>query len=236
VVFRDLCYDTPVWVDTFAEMAAAGFEFGLADHLLAEVTDQWTRGAFTGAQYRQAVTQAERFISSRLPVVPGKVDLAGLCGYLEDEEQAGFDGSLALAWLRQAWRLLAEARSVADLIAGREYDHDDHRYRVSVRPGAAESALEVERERWKDHIKSYDALPPDSVGDHGEELLIGMRRSVDGKVALNPPLSVRLDLAILHMFRQVRLRNRDRDRYNPDSKKKRNDGVDFNMAYYTGLS
>ncbi len=235
VVFRDLCYGEPRWVGDFERMAAAGFEFGMADHFLAEVAEQWARGAFTDAQYRDAIGRAARFISPRLPVLPGKADMAALCGYLEAEELKAVDVDATVTWLQEAWLLLSEARTYNDLLAGREYTHGGRHLRISLGVGRAEAALDEEREQWTGHIKAYDVLPPLSVTEHEADLLAGMRRSLDEKVNLDPPLSVRLDLAVRHMFRQIRLRNQLDGRYDPQSHKRRNDGIDFNMAYYLSV-
>jgi len=231
-IWRDLCYQERDWSEAFGEMRGAGFHFAFADHLLAEAIAQLERGDVTDQQFVSGMARAGRFISPAAPVLPGKRGLAESCGCVSPEEAGEFDSDSQDAYLAAVWSLLSSSGGLADLGAGHVYEYRGRQFQLRIDPGASDGALEAEREAWREHVMRFDALPDDALVPHRAEMLAHMNTSIDADLGhLDPPLSVRLDLAKRHMLAKMEQRNQSVGSYNPGSERNRNDGIDYNMAY-----
>ncbi|WP_437625571.1 hypothetical protein [Sorangium sp. So ce1151] len=137
----------------------------------------------------------------------------------------------AQAYSKATWALLKASRSASDLQAGITYTVREHRFRVAAPPTAAATALASEREDWRTHFDQMGFLPKGAIVANDKDLIAKMAAEVDRGVHCTPRLSVRLDLPIKHLYRQHHLHNRAKAPYNPQSKKKENDGIDFDLYY-----
>lgn len=137
----------------------------------------------------------------------------------------------AQAYSKATWALLRRSKSASDLQAGITYTVREHRYKVAAPQTAAETALASEREDWRTHFDEMAFLPKGIIVANDKDLIAKMAAEVDRGMQCHPPLSVRLDLPIKHLYRQHHLHNRAKEPYNPQSKKKENDGIDFDIYY-----
>lgn len=83
---RDLAFETvqPSWIKTFSEMAADGYSFSLAEAAAAELLNQVRTSATPLAAHQQAIAWVSTFLNPEVPVLPGKMDVEGMIGLLED--------------------------------------------------------------------------------------------------------------------------------------------------------
>lgn len=228
-VLRDLCYAEPSWLPVFVEMAHDRYEFCIADNAIAEIVAQFERAAMTDTEYQTAMGRLSTFISPLLPVLPGKFDLRGMIEALEKGET--FAPREAHVLSLATWALLEGAKSLADLRKGIEYNDGPRSFRMSAKQDGADDALQEERDHWIGHIKQYDILPKGELPKHSTDVLAGMRDAIDKDVNVEPKMSVRLDLALRQMQRQVEARTRAKEPYNPETHRKRNDGIDFTLTF-----
>jgi hypothetical protein len=228
-VLRDLCYEEPPWLAALGEMSRHRYEFCLADNVVAEIVAQLERTSITDAQYQLAMARVATFVSRLLPVLPGKFFLRCMIDALEDGEM--FEPREVRVFSLASWDLLSKSKSLADLQEGIEYNDGPRSIRVSAKDNLADMALQEERDHWIAHLKQYDFLPKGELPKHSDDILAKMREAIDDKVNVEPKLSVRLDLALRQMQRQVEARTRTKDPYNPEAHKKRNDGIDFTLTF-----
>lgn len=219
---RDLAYatETPHWVDTFARMAEQGYSFSIADGALAELLAQRQRNALSAADCQSIVDRLKRFLNLKLPVLLGKKDLSGMLQINDEPWDANECRDLSL----HGWKLLTRCANPDDQQASPAW------------------ALEEERDDWKglfagwqkivDAINAEDPTDPIDVSTLTSGVLEGMERSQDKWNSLVPPMSVRMHLQNRYYWRQFVRTQKKKDAYNPDSSKKRNDGIDADLYRY----
>ena len=229
-VIRGLCYDDPSWLSTFVEMSQNEYDFCLADHLVAEFLNQLQRGSISDAEYQRAIKKLSTFISPRLPILPGNRELFGMSGCLSDKRK--FDPDETFRFCNASYELLASANSFDDMLKGIEANYGEKHVKIFLKDSEQiQNAIDEERKRWIEEIKSHDVFTEKELDDNRTEIINSMAASLDKKIECDPPLSIRLDVAIRHKFRQIKIANRLHTPYNPESKKKINDGIDYNMDF-----
>lgn len=231
-VVRNLCYETPCWVSSFAQMAKNGYHFCLSDVLLAELLHQFEEESFTFAEYSAAIGQVDTFISSDLPFLPGKNQLYQMSGIIDNDLPNDFNPKFVQAYSIATWEWMKTISSSADLFSKpMTFKADGQCYKAAFQKGKARDALDEEREGWSKFIKRYDSLPKDAIPGYQAEMLANMRIEIDSWASCDPPLSVRFDLWIKNILRTVQQRTKSRDPYSPDSRKRKNDGIDILLQH-----
>ena len=227
-VIRKLCYEEPDWLPAFIEMSNENFDFCLSDHLIAEFINQLERKSITEDQYQKAVNNVATFISKRLPILPSNRELFGMCGILDDKD---FNHEDTYAFYHSAWKLLYNSKSLENLSKGFETNINGKRYLTSINRNVIDNLLEEERGKWIDFFNSLNIFPEDTLKIDKDKIIDFMKESVDKVIDCAPPLSTRIDVVIRHKFRQVNLLNLSQHSYDPESKKKRNDAIDYYMDF-----
>lgn len=219
---RDLAYEAkpPQWVSTFARMADQGYSFSLADGALAELLAQRQRNALSAVDCQRILECLKTFLNSQLPVLLGKKDLSGMLQVNEEPWDANECRNLSLL----GWKLLTRCANPDDQQASPEW------------------ALEEERDDWKglfagwqeilDTLNAEDPTHPIDVSILTSEILEAMERWQDEQNSLLPPMSVRMHLQNRYHWRQFVRMQQKKGGYNPDSPKKRNDGIDADLYRY----
>lgn len=229
-VIRELCYGDPGWLPTFVEMSHNEYDFCLADHLVAEFLNQLQRSSISDDEYQSAFKKLSTFISPRLPILPGNKELFGMCGCLEDGHK--FDPDETFRFCTATYGLLSSANSFEDILKGIEANYGEKQVKIFLKDTEQiQKSIDEERERWIEEIKSHDGFTEKELDENRTEIINSMAASLDEKIECDPPISIRLDVAIRHKFRQIKIANRLHTPYNPESKKKINDGIDYNMDF-----
>ncbi len=128
------------------------------------------------------------------------------------------------AHLRGLWDLLSDTKSDA-----RVYEHNGEQHRVALEGNAADEVLSAERAAWCEHFDGLQAIPKATLSP--ADNLDLLRQAVDRESVRGLPLSSRLDLQLKYLYRRYCHRNAAEGAYNPHSKRRRNDGIDFNLLY-----
>lgn len=218
----------PAWVATFADMAKEGYSFSLADGACAELLSQHASGSLTDDQLDRIVRAIETFLNRDVPVLLGKTDLMEMIG--ESAEPNWSEAELQHTSSR-IWKVLKTASAAPK----------------KDRVGADEE-LQEDRDAWIGAFQEFDAglaewLEEVPVGEekhplheYDHPLLERQFRHLAAHSRVQQPnLAERLDLQLRYVWRQwVRSRN-VKDGYNPDSRKKRNDGIDLDLYRYLML-
>ncbi|MCC6070544.1 hypothetical protein ACFSQU_12000 [Massilia sp. GCM10020059] len=222
---RGLAYatETPPWVDTFTRMAQQNYSFSLADGALSELLAQRQRNALSPADCQRVLERLQSFLNLQVPVLLGKKDLLGMLQV--NEEPWSEDECRAVSLT--GWKLLMRCAHPNDQQPSPEW------------------ALEEEREDWKglfagwqkilDNINVEDPADPIDVNELTPMLLDGMERGQDKWNSLVPPMSVRMHLQNRYHWRQFVRMQQKKGAYNPNSPKKRNDGIDADLYRYLVL-
>ncbi|MHC8361981.1 hypothetical protein ACYZUA_17110 [Pseudomonas sp. LS2P72] len=123
----------PQWAETFAKMARDGYCFSLADGTFVELVNQRSRGSITAVEFHRMCTRLTRFISTELPVAPGRSDLLGMIQQSSESwsEQECRSQSLA------AWAELLRCANVGYV------------------PRSTEQLLEEERNSWRAMLANF---------------------------------------------------------------------------------
>lgn len=229
-VIRELCYGEPNWLSTFVEMSHNEYDFCLADHLVAELLNQLQRNSISSDEYQSALKKIDRFISQRLPILPGNRELFGMCNISKDEYK--FDPDETLNFSIATYKILSSAKSFDEILNGIKISFGENIVEVFLKDRKQiQKAIDEERRRWIEEIKSHNEFTEKELDKNKNEILNSMAASIDEKIKCDPPLSIRLDIAIKHRFRQIKIANRLHTPYDPESKKKINDGIDYNMDF-----
>lgn len=227
ILWRIIDEEAP-WLEGFVRMAAAGVAFSLADHATGEITHQLDRGKISGADYVRGITQLARFVSPEVPILPGKAQLLKWCDPVPDAALLREDRQLRLA----TWELLRSARSIADFRKTFAYCcKDDAGGGILLGPLAEGKTSEVMADERADWIDNVEEPRPGYVDRPWEERRADLAGDLDSDSACRPPLSVRLDAALRHEDEIIRRKHSVGSPLDPRSKKRQNDGIDYNMSY-----
>lgn len=207
----------PAWVKLFSRMRQSGYVFCLADGAFAELLTQRCEGRIDDAEHRRMISALRKFLDREVPVLPGKVDILGMLGLRK--QQKHWRASEVRTLSQRVWVRLASARQ-GDPCAAVELDEERSDYRAAFK--------DFER-GWNVSDKSV-AL---DVHAHPQlDLALAAQRE-HGRI--RPDMDVRNELQVRWLWRQFVRTQFPKDAYNPESPKKRNDGIDFDMYAYLAL-
>lgn len=219
---RNLAYlnTPPAWVETYEQMASDGYSFSLSEVAVAELIAQRQRGALSADDCRKICEGLERFLNPELPVLLGNYDLGGMLNINEIPWSAGECQSLS----QLAWMMLNACAHPDD-----EQD-------------TPEPVLQEERDEWIAFFEGWqgildihnaeDPSTPLDLDAMTPQMLELIAQSQDKHCVLEPPRSVRLHLEARYRWRQFVRKQQRKGGYDPESKKKKNDGIDANLFLY----
>lgn len=210
--------ELPDWISTFANMAKDGYSFSLADSTAAELLTQVRSKRIPRDGYERMVGILRTFLNLDFPILPGKVDLEAMIGARIDPKVLEETAFLA----QEAWRQFVDPDSPAP----------------SLGP-SLEELLEEERDHWKASLRRQVMLAsasgldlaksnPDDVA----EFLASLSGIDRHREAVDPPMSIRMHLEMRYRYRQVARSALKKEPYDPENKKKRNNGVDVDLYKY----
>ena len=207
----------PTWVGAFARMRDSGYVFCLADGAFAELLTQRCENRIDEAGHQRMISSLRQFLYRDVPVLPGKVDILAMLGLRKQQKHWSAKEVRTLS--QTAWARLATAKP-GDPCATVELDEERSGYRAAFK--------ELEH-AWEASDKSV-AL--DAQAHPQLDIALAAQRE-HGRV--KPDLDVRNDLQVRWLWRQFVRSQLPNDAYNPESPKKRNDGIDFDLYSYLAL-
>lgn len=217
IVVLDTCVvrrlkDTPRWAKVFRAMARNGYCFCLSDVASVEIFNQLSRASIKSREFSRIVKNLRLFLHHEVPILFGKRDLFGMLGFplgagSWSEKEARFSS-------KRAWNLLRH-QGVTDRFI-------------------ASSLLAEARDEWKELFNKVVA-PDDSLATTESALLADVRRDHDNICECHPPMSTRQDFYGKRLVKLVCSNNLSSGGYNPESKKKKNDGIDIDLFHYQML-
>lgn len=214
---EDTC---PDWVGHFREMSQGEYFFCLADVAFAELISQFERGSIKIAEFSRMMERLSEFVSPDYPIFPSKMDILAMIGGSTSRSDWTIENSQEISL--RGWSYL---NKIIDQVEAVRND--------------ASNFLQEERNDWikyfdlfeKERILSGDAA--DSLNERGGPLLEAVLRQLDQKESFPDfPFSVRSDLQFKHLWRQYVRSLKIKDAYDPESAKKQNDGIDFDLYRY----
>lgn len=218
---RNLAYSTerPTWVATFAEMARSeDYSFSLADNAFAELLNQIASGALARVESERIFESLQLFLNPNLPILPGKRDILSLIGGHDHLPDWSPDEVAAIS--RRAWDHLRNASS-----SGTAQSTDEE--------------LQDERAAWFnifETLGNFENSAEELLNEYTHsQLNLALVGSNHQSPELVPPLSVRWDLQVRFFWRQYVRSKKELEPYDPTSRKKRNDGIDFGVFQYLML-
>ena len=216
-IFRELCHteSEPEWFSTFVKMAKEGWSFHLTDVCFAEIIAARERSAITDAEGKKAVVLLEQILSEYFPCLPGNRILFHLCGFrYKDDSDYDFDENFQRKYSIDLWKGLKQ------LMTSREISGD----RSPIKKGKSEKVLKGERAKWINAM----TRKPEPDFDY-EQCVQDIKCSFDQWAETDGlPMSIRGDI-IAHAMAE--LGRRIESGYNPSSRKRRNDGIDFHLNF-----
>ncbi len=216
-VFRNLCYDEPSWVDCFDAMSVKNYHFCLTDIAYLEIINQLENSQISAEDLIKAVRQTQQFISDVLPILPGRANLIKMCGIRDKDQTDPFDSKDEIEFSKSCWLELEKINTTADLS------------NLPVIPGEAEKLIVKERKAWIGFIKNiipYSSNSSDRINAISDEL--------DKQYASSPKFSERIEI-VIHFLDHYFSMLKNPQPLNPQSKKRKNDGIDFLLTFAVGL-
>ncbi|WP_354119081.1 hypothetical protein [Bradyrhizobium sp. LA6.12] len=215
---RELAHSprAPHWVSSFSAMKAHGYQFSLADHACGELINQRSRGSINDRDFGAMIDCLETFLDPAMPVMLGTKDIRVMIGAATQENNKPDASDVS----RQAWSMLREC----------EISSDD----------LIEHVLHEDRAMWSDLFRKTEALyaareHAGELDEYSHPLLSRVLESFNADANTVPPLSTRYDLQLRYFWRQFVRSKKEREPYNADAPKKRNDGIDFGLYGYLAL-
>jgi hypothetical protein len=207
----------PAWVEVFARMRDAGYVFCLADAAFAELLTQRCKNAINDAGYSRMIASLERFIDPQLPVLLGKCDVLGMLGVRDQQMRWSAEEVWKIS--REGWERLKRAKP-GDFAADVEIEEERADYR---------DAFKVLADAWE----ASDRSVPLHEYDHPQlDKALSLQKSTR---PIRPGMHVRNDLQVRWLWRQFVRSQLPKHAYDPESRKRRNDGIDFDLFRYLAL-
>lgn len=211
------CSADPPWVTVFSRMRESGYVFCLADGSFAELLTQRCDDRTDEAGHQRIISSLRLFLDRELPVLPGKVDILAMLGLRK--RQKYWRAEEVRRHSREAWARLVAAKP-GDPCADVELDEERSDYRAVFKK------LE---QAWEAGDKSI------ALDERAHPQLDIALTTLRTHGRIEPDMHVRNDLQVRWLWRQFVRSQLAKDAYNPESPKKRNDGVDFDLYGYLAL-
>ena len=226
-IFRELCHteSEPEWFSTFVKMVKEEWSFHLTDVCFAEIIAARERSAITDAEGKKAVVLLEQILSEYFPRLPGNQTLFHLCGFRhKDDPDHDFDEDFEREYSIASWKGLKQLMASGEVFEEVTFTVKGKVYKCPIKEGEAKKVLKEERKKWIDEMTRK--IEPDF--DY-EKCAQDIKCSFDQWAKTDGlPMSVRGDI-IAHAMAE--LGRRIESGYNPGSRKRRNDGIDFHLNF-----
>jgi hypothetical protein len=214
-IARELAHEDkcPEWVATYEEMALDGYSFSLSDVAFAELADQIDRDSIKEKDKVRMIERLSRFINQNLPVFLGKRDIIAIIGGKHNQPDWSIKEFIELS--KSAWDYLQDNSSNKCI--------------------PASEILQEERDHWMEMFKCFAEKNShdNKLHEKSEEMLDLVFQDIDeNKVISNPPESIRCDLQVKLLWRLFLRSRESKFPYDYSSKKKKNDGIDFDLYKY----
>ncbi len=208
----------PEWVEIFAQMAMQGYSFSLADGAFAELAHQRSEDRIDTAGFTFMISALEKFLNPLVPICPGKVDVMRMIGA---------SSAPITLYESEVWALAIKSW---DLLK-------------NVKPGdthPARMALSEERGSWKALFAGLEESwkkmgSPSDLDELDHPQLNLALESINQGVNIHPSMAVRNDLQVRLLWRQFVRSKKLKGPYDPESIKKINDGIDFDLYRFLAL-
>jgi hypothetical protein len=241
----------PAWLNTFVDMARAGeYSFSLADGSFAELMNQRVKvnGGMSNPRFAQMIDTLQTFINLEFPIVLGGRDILGMLG-------AGpelWSPAEVRRKAQSAWSSLSQEPT--------SHEAEDIAVRLDKVLEEARSAWKAQFNNFSAHYEEHVLVPAreraaaiaESQGINprlAEELsqtvllhelsgkgLDAALKALDEKSSIRGiPMSQRCDLQMRYAWRQWVRTMKLVEPYDPASRKKRNDGIDYDLYRFLML-
>lgn len=208
-VCRNLAYGNESWFDTFRTMGKEGFEFCIPDVCFFELVNQFLRGSIVADKWQTMFAKLKEILSCQFPVLPVGRQLFELIGEIRQDDLESLQKYYSEIFLQ-----ITAATSQEMLLNQRiSFCAEGEKYQCKSYYNRIEVEFQKERKSWVDRVKL-------GKGDSDETI-----RRLDEEFPAVPRVSHRLDL-----FIKIVAQSSERfaaGKYNPEAKKKRNDGIDI---------
>jgi hypothetical protein len=226
-------------------LRTSGFSLHVADATIVELTNQVWSGAFKWPEWERARAHLRKVIDEREPVLTGGLRWYATEHLLLDPPPEFLQparGELRNE-LKEGWYRLVKATTPKEI---EEPIWMPFGERLQVRgvtdAGGAAAILDAERQTWIDNFAEVVRLAAAGAtavplgSSEIESSIEGVLAQLDARGrAVAPPLSVRLDAVIRVLMRYHWLNlSPTKDKFNPGSKKRRNDAIDYSLLSYLG--
>jgi hypothetical protein len=218
------------------EVRGFGHRFRLADHAIVELVAQLDEERFKWQDWKNARARAVEIIDRVNPIIAGGWELFAGVG-LSVGDRTGHEQPLLRRDEAVAlWERLLSARNPTEFRELWTAVVDGHEVRFGFKRGAGGELLQGLRDKW---TTSFDEIVKRSSfesPDDEESLVKVVANGLDARAGWErPPFSVRVDSMIRTYAHLAVRRLKEEEPYDPRSKKKRNDGIDFDMLQYHGV-
>ncbi|MBD8148256.1 hypothetical protein IFT37_20105 [Pseudomonas fluorescens] len=255
----------PPWALTFAKMKKEGYSFSLADGALMELLNQRARNSIKAQEIERLCQRLALFLNPQLPVILGKNDLLGMlqintepwsessCRSLSAQTWQALesrhthpvgDGPDALLqeardeWIERLahWQIVVDklrSKNTKILEAAEELSPDELLQFLQSGPWATDFAtatVDTVHDALTSSVENrnrWDVIEPQL-----RAAVFNSFESADDKTVHE---TQGMHLEIRYHWRQFARMQKKKGAYNPSSRSKRNDGIDYDLLSYLKL-
>lgn len=259
-VCRTLFCETPIWFNDFVSMKRDGIEFCIADVAYAELIRQFQDGAILPNQWREMMVCLDQIVSETFPLLPGKKEMYDMIPVHDvDIENTPFDFKYEKILSQGCFMLMHQYHTVEDLNTRHFFIQTSREKceKITCVSSRTYAQLQAERDNWikfvlkvaEDIRKSrtqigkecgltdaelrhiYKVKSDEYQTIEMEQCRTAMKQEIDKVLISTPAFSIRADLLLGYLAQMSTRAAKEKEPYNPSSKKKRNDGLDFLIAH-----
>ena len=205
---------------------------------LADSTAEFVEGLVQAdllSRWHLHVSEIDAILDRRWPILPGGKELAALSGLQTD---LTIDVANSQHYYQAVWRLLRDAKSVADLEAGTQFpDSTGKCFAIKVDFSRVRGELDKERGRWSGYVeRKRDEFRTKGIktGDY-DRILAEITADFGAQPTDPPEFAEKVDAVSRMVARFLALALPKRDAYNPKSDKRRGDVFDLSLLYAVPL-
>ncbi|MBP8017107.1 hypothetical protein KAZ01_03805 [Candidatus Gracilibacteria bacterium] len=208
-------------------------KFHISDIAIAELALALLQNRISFNDWERKIKKINKIIDCNMPILPSGNELSAL---IENKRLSYPKVAGGQAYWKAVWKMFFEAKNFDTIKNGVIFKGDDGiEYKIKIDDNYANSILESERITWNKYFESMRMLFGGSNISEKDILLI-LNEGMDKDVSTNPSQS-QIYAPMLHaLARLIHLYVYDVvPHYNPKSKKRRNDPLDYSLIQSLSL-
>ena len=235
-IIRNLCYKDYYWINDFEKMSKEHYQFCLPDYALFEFINQFaneSKDMIPLANFQKGIEQISRFISKDFPVLFGNNKIFKQTGFKVDTHSKNNDPSYYKEFSKAIWNFVTSADNSSFFKNNKmTFSVNLNKYESKLEIDLIEQTFQKQRDQWTDYIKTLieKVAPYHNPKDQIDEFSF-IRKRMSEWIFERSDCIERVDIISKYIYSFI-LNSNIKNKYNPESNKNKNDGIDFNIIFF----